>query len=194
MDAAPDNSASKDAVRSHCAAARRKRSAAEIAAARSKVCSHVLLRAAAAGWRCVAGYEPLRTEPGSLALLAGLHAAGVHIVVPLVLADRDLDWAQWTPHGRSPSLGKHAIGAADAVLVPALAVARDGTRLGRGGGSYDRALPHCAPRAVVAALLFDDELVASLPSDPWDVAVHAVVTPGAGWTPVGRNTGNAPAG
>lgn len=194
MDAAPHDPASKDAARSQFAAVRRQRSAAEIAAARTSVCSHVLTRAAAVGWRCVAGYVPLRTEPGSLDLLAGLRAAGVHVLVPVVLADRDLDWAQWTSHGCWASLGKHAIGAADAVLVPASAVARDGTRLGRGGGSYDRALPRRAPRAVVAALLFDDELVAALPCDPWDVAVDAVVTPAAAWTQVGRNTGNASTG
>ena len=37
-------------------------------------------------------------------------------------------------------LGVDAIATADVVLVPGLAVAADGMRLGRGGGSYDRAL------------------------------------------------------
>jgi 5-formyltetrahydrofolate cyclo-ligase len=116
------------------------------------------------------------------------------VVVPILLANRDLDWVQWADGAASgPLLGVDAIARCDAVLVPALAVAPDGTRLGRGGGSYDRALQRCGPRATVIALLFDGELVAELPSDPWDRPVSAVVTPG-GFVPVGApgNTGVGP--
>ncbi len=74
--------------------------------------------------------------------------------------------------------------------MPALAVAADGTRLGRGGGSYDRALSRRAPGSTVAALVFDDEIVAALPHDVWDVAVDAAVSP-AGWHPLGGNTASA---
>ena len=101
------------------------------------------------------------------------------MLVPHTLADRDLDWHRWRD---ATPLGVDAIGRADAVLVPALAVARDGTRLGRGGGSYDRALPRTA--AVRVALLYEDELVPTLPRAPWDVPVHAAVRP-SGWTELG---------
>jgi 5-formyltetrahydrofolate cyclo-ligase len=77
-------------------------------------------------------------------------------------------------------LGLAAIGQADALLVPALAVARDGTRLGRGGGSYDRALRRAPADIPVAALLFEGELVDELPSEDWDMPVTAVVSP-TGW-------------
>ncbi len=71
--------------------------------------------------------------------------------------------------------------AVDVVLVPALAVATDGTRLGRGGGSYDRALARVPSATPVAALLYDTEVVVHLPSEPWDLPVRAVVTPSGGW-------------
>jgi 5-formyltetrahydrofolate cyclo-ligase len=132
----------------------------------------------------------MRAEPGSTELLAALHSRGVRVLVPVTLPDRDLDWERWTPDGLGPNLGRAAIAAASLVLVPALAVAADGTRLGRGGGSYDRALARCAPGARVVALLFDGELVPRLPRDPWDRPVSDVVTP-AGWAPVGRNTAAA---
>jgi 5-formyltetrahydrofolate cyclo-ligase len=114
-------------------------------------------------------------------LLAGLSDLGVRVLVPVLLPDRDLDWTEWGDASLGLAvLGVAAIGTADALLVPALAVASDGARLGRGGGSYDRALPRRRAGAPVVALLFAGELVASLPRDPWDVAVTAVVTP-AGW-------------
>lgn len=148
-------------------------------AARAAVCAAVLDRAG--GWRSVAAYEPLRSEPGSIELLSGLAALGIRVIVPVTLADNDLDWTEW---GTGVRLGVSAVASVDAVLVPALAVALDGTRLGRGGGSYDRALRRCAPGALRAALLFDGELVPSLPRDPWDEPVTAVVQP-SGWHGVG---------
>jgi 5-formyltetrahydrofolate cyclo-ligase len=70
------------------------------------------------------------------------------------------------------------------VLVPALAVDRAGNRLGRGGGSFDRALARVGPLIPLIALLYDDELVDRLPVEPHDVPVRAVVRPTHGVTPL----------
>lgn len=174
--------AEKSEIRGRLGAARRARPADEVAAARGRVCAAVIERADDAGWRCVAAYVPLPTEPGSTELLDALSDRGIRVLVPVVLADRDLDWAEWDVAGQraSAAVGVAAIAEADTLLVPALAVAHDGTRLGRGGGSYDRALRRAPAGVAVAALLFADELVDSLPTDEWDVPVNAVVTP-AGW-------------
>lgn len=175
------HSAEKLRVRAQLTAARAARPPERIRAARDAIRVAVLAECTTRGWRCVAAYEPLRTEPGSQELLAGLAALGVRVLVPVLLPDRDLDWSQWSP-GEAPPvpLGVDAIAQADAVLVPALAVARDGTRLGRGGGSYDRALRRVADGVTVAALLYDDEVLDALPCDEWDHPVCAVVTP-SGW-------------
>ncbi|MGH3743069.1 MAG: 5-formyltetrahydrofolate cyclo-ligase, partial [Micromonosporaceae bacterium] len=58
-------------------------------------------------------------------------------------------------------------------------------RLGRGGGSYDRALARLAPGTPVIALLYDDELIRQLPTQPHDRRVTAVITPSAGRRDVG---------
>jgi 5-formyltetrahydrofolate cyclo-ligase len=181
--------AAKQQLRTDLLAARAARSPAQIEAARAAIRATVLARQSSEGWRCVAGYLPLRTEPGSLALLAGLAARDVRVLVPRLLPSRDLDWVQWEPEAPGPvdpmsppgePLGTDAIAAADITLVPALAVTRDGIRLGRGGGSYDRALARARPAAQLVALLYDDEVLDRLPRDPWDVSVTAAVTP-AGW-------------
>jgi len=184
--AAPDDiAARKRALREPLLAARRARSSSELAIARAAVRDVVLQRVV--GPTCVAAYEPLPNEPGSVELLAALVERGVRVLVPVTQPDRDLDWVEWRPSGSSERCGRDAIGAASLVLAPALAVAADGTRLGRGGGSYDRALARRAPGATVAALVFDEELVAEVPRAPWDVPVDAAATP-SGWRELTWNT------
>lgn len=178
----PDNvPVDKAALRAQFAARRANRTPEQIADARAAIRQAVTHAAAAARWQRVAAYVALRTEPGSPELLAALDATA-QVLVPVLLPDRDLDWALWG--GAGDTLGPDAIGTADAVLVPALAVARDGVRLGRGGGSYDRALARVDAATPVIALLYADELVDELPSDPWDRPVTAVVTP-TGWRTLG---------
>ena len=77
-----------------------------------------------------------------------------------------------------PLLGRDAIAGCDLVLVPALLVDRSGTRLGKGGGCYDRALSRTT--GLTVALLHDHELVDVLPAEPHDVRVDAVATPSLG--------------
>jgi 5-formyltetrahydrofolate cyclo-ligase len=138
----------------------------------------------------VAAYAAVGTEPPTEELF--VHCA--EVLLPVLLPDGDLDWAAVTaaddlrpgPHGllepRGEPLGVDAIATCDLVLVPALAVDRRGNRLGRGGGSYDRALARTG--AMTIALLYDGELVDALPAEPHDVPVQAVVTPGAGMLPL----------
>jgi 5-formyltetrahydrofolate cyclo-ligase len=180
--AAPET---KDELRARLTAARRRRSDGDLAAARAAVRDHVV--AGLGDLTCVAAYEPLRTEPGSIELLAALHGRGLRVLVPLTLPDRDLDWTEWTPGGAGAPLGRDAVAAAELVLVPALAVGVDGARLGRGGGSYDRALPRRAAGAMTAALVFADEVLDAVPIEPWDVSVSHAVTPD-GWRTLDRNT------
>jgi 5-formyltetrahydrofolate cyclo-ligase len=173
---------SKRTLRAELTAARRSRTAEAIEEARAAI-----RRVLFAHWgdevpRRIAAYVPLRTEPGSVELLAELVAHGCTVLVPVVIEDNDLDWQIWSEDAPSTgvTLSPAAIGTVDVVLVPALAVAQDGTRLGRGGGSYDRALARVAAGRPTVALLYEDEVVAQLPRDTWDRAVTTVVTP-LGW-------------
>jgi 5-formyltetrahydrofolate cyclo-ligase len=145
-----------------------------------------------AGIRTFAAYVPENDEPGHGRIPAAFTQLGARVLLPVVPTNgRELAWAVDTGRlapGRlgvlepvGPRLGATAVGTADVVVVPALAVARNGIRLGRGGGYYDRALRHARPDAVLVALLFDDEFVDELPTEPHDRPVTAVVTPSGGW-------------
>lgn len=111
----------------------------------------------------VASYVPFGTEPVPPPVPGAL--------LPVLLPDKDLSWR--TDGG--PDRGRDAVAACDVVLVPALAVDRTGTRLGRGGGSYDRALARAT--GLVVALLHEGELLEALPAEPHDVGVDVVALP-----------------
>ncbi|WP_406147753.1 5-formyltetrahydrofolate cyclo-ligase [Streptomyces anulatus] len=142
--------------------------------------------------RSVAAYVSVGREPGTRALLKALRGRGVRVLLPVLLADNDLDWAAYggpdhlLPAGRGllepdgPRLGPAAVLDADAVLLPGLAVDGAGMRLGRGGGSYDRVLARLTAAGAhpsLVVLLYDDEVVTRVPSEPHDRPVDAVVTP-----------------
>ncbi|MEU0133435.1 5-formyltetrahydrofolate cyclo-ligase [Streptomyces sp. NPDC006296] len=142
--------------------------------------------------RTVAAYVSVGREPGTHPLLDALRARGVRVLLPVLMADNDLDWAVFegaehlVPAGRGlrepdgVRLGPRAVLDADAVLLPGLAADGRGMRLGRGGGSYDRVLARLASAGAHPALivlLYDDEVVARVPEEPHDHPVDAVVTP-----------------
>jgi 5-formyltetrahydrofolate cyclo-ligase len=146
--------------------------------------------------RTVAAYVSVGSEPGTLALLDALRARGVRVLLPVLLADNDLDWGTYdghdalvrVRHGDSMALlepagerlGPEAVLAADAVLLPGLAVDGRGMRLGRGGGSYDRVLARlerAGADPALVVLLYDSEVVGRVPEEPHDRPVRAAVTP-----------------
>ena len=84
--------------------------------------------------------------------------------------------------------GAESLKEADLIVIPALAASADGTRLGQGGGWYDRALVHRCPGTPVVAAIFDDEVLEAgvIPAEPHDVPVDAIVTPTRTITPNAR--------
>ncbi|MGW5576604.1 5-formyltetrahydrofolate cyclo-ligase [Micromonospora chokoriensis] len=145
--------------------------------------------------RRMTAYVPIGSEPGGADLAEVLRAAlpaDAELLLPVLLADLDLDWAAYTGPAdviaagrgiREPTgarLGVDAVADAELVVVPALAVDHHGRRLGRGGGSYDRALARVPEATLTVVPLHDGELVDALPAEPHDRLVRAVVTPADG--------------
>jgi len=136
----------------------------------------------------VALYVSKGPEPQTGALIDWLLATDHEVLLPILYADNDLGWgvapgaADLVPGRLGMSeprvdLGSDAIATAALVICPALAVARDGVRLGRGGGSYDRALARVRAGTPIWAAVYDSEVVEALPADPHDHPVHAALTP-----------------
>jgi 5-formyltetrahydrofolate cyclo-ligase len=194
---ATDAPGEKAALRRRIAAARAARPAAERAAAGRLIRDHVLGLPHVAAAGTVAAYFSAGTEPDTHGLVFALWKRGSYVILPVLLPDGDLDWASYegpdslaaSPRGllepTEPPRGPGAVARAHVVLVPALAADAGGNRLGRGGGSYDRALARVQGRVPTIALLYDGELLDHVPAEAHDRAVRAVARPSAGitWLP-----------
>lgn len=185
----PPAGTAKVAARDQLLTARRRRPLLEVGEDARAIAEVVLSAPEVRRAATVACYVSLGTEPGTTALLDALVDAGKRVIVPMLLPDNDLDWAVY--RGRSslaparrgllepagPPLGPDAIATADAVLVPGLAVSATGLRLGRGGGSYDRALGRVPVGTFTCVLLYAEEVGVVVPAEPHDRPVTAAASP-----------------
>ena len=192
----PGLGVAKLALRDQLLTTRHRRSLTEMGEAGRAIAEHLLAHPEVRRAATVAAYVSLPGEPGTGVLLDALLDAGKRVILPVLLPDLDLDWGTYrgadhlSPAGRGllepdgDTLGVGAIATADVVLVPGLAVSPTGMRLGRGGGSYDRALGRVPVGTFTCALLFDDEVGIAVPAEPHYRPVRAVATP-TGVTPLG---------
>jgi 5-formyltetrahydrofolate cyclo-ligase len=188
----------KAAVRERLLAARRQLTPAERAGAGRDIRDAVLSLPETQMAGTVAAYYSIGSEPETHGLLFALWKRGTYVLLPILLPDGDLDWASYEgpdslrPGPRylteptEPPRGAGGISSADLVLVPALAVDHSGVRLGRGGGSYDRALARVGTPVPTVALLYDSEFVPHVPSGAHDQRVRLIARPAGGITRLPR--------
>jgi 5-formyltetrahydrofolate cyclo-ligase len=190
----PDVAAGKAGLRRRLAQARAAMPASDRGESGRLIRDHILQMPQVQAAGTIAAYYSVGTEPDTRSLVFALWKRGSYVVLPLLLGDGDLDWASYegpdslTPGPRGllqpsePARGAGTVARADVVLVPALAVDVAGNRLGRGGGSYDRALARVGPQIPVIALIYDNELLPSVPVAGHDQPVRAVARPRHGIT------------
>lgn len=176
----------KLALRDQLLTARRRMTPAELGVRALAVAEVALSSPGVRRAATVAAYVSVGSEPGTGPLLEGLAAAGKRVILPVLCRDLDLDWAVYAGADRLVSagrgllepdgapLGRDAVATADLVIVPGLAVDHTGMRLGRGGGSYDRALPRATGE--VWCLLNPEEILETVPGAPHDRRVDAALT------------------
>lgn len=137
-------------------------------------------------------FVPTPVEPDLSLTLGAFDRALLPILIDEAGAPyRSPRWALWeagralVTRGRPPAqpdgevLGAESLKEANLIIIPALAASVDGTRLGQGGGWYDRALTHRFPGVPVVAVIFDDEVLdpGEIPTEAHDVPIDAIITP-----------------
>jgi len=147
----------------------------------------------------VCGYEPFRSvcsvalfasfrdEIPTDSLVKALVERGVRVVLPRVEAKThrmsmcdfsDLENLELDRFGIRTPDGAPFTGRLDVIFVPGLAFGLDGSRLGYGGGFYDRYLSAARTRAAMTCGLgYDVQVVESLPMEVHDVRLNYIVTP-----------------
>lgn len=147
----------------------------------------------------ICAYIPVGNEPGNRAWLDTLAAHCTALFLPRSEDHGRLTWGLFTEWGELEE-GRFRIPqprtciphllttppGVDLILLPAISVGRDGSRMGKGAGYYDRALAdiHTAVAAgnlaaapVLAAIVYSSELVDIVPTESHDVRMDWVVTP-----------------
>ena len=130
--------------------------------------------------KSIASYCPLPSEPDVAQFNAWAKTTGYELSFPKVVG-KDLAFAQGPlvmgafgilePAGAAVELIS-----VDLMIIPALAIDQRGFRLGKGKGFYDRVLATHRPKAIFA-VIFDDEYVELLATEPHDQKVHGFVSP-----------------
>lgn len=134
--------------------------------------------------RVVASYMPVGGEADPAAFVAAALAADCRLALPHV-TDRaaPLRFLAWAgdaalvagPFGlRQPADDLPEL-SPDIILTPLVGFDRRGHRLGQGAAHYDRAFA-AHPQAWRVGIAWAAQEVDALPTDPWDMPLHAIAT------------------
>ena len=133
----------------------------------------------------VAGYWPIRDEMDIKSVVARLMDAGQPVCLPVVLGDEQpLELRLWEDGAPLYEAGFGTLAPAeeapraapDVIIMPLLGFDKHGTRLGYGGGYYDRTLAWLAKRPRLIGFAFALQEVDHIPRDAHDVPLDAIVT------------------
>ncbi|HWV48028.1 MAG TPA: 5-formyltetrahydrofolate cyclo-ligase [Microbacterium sp.] len=141
------------------------------------------------GARSISCFLSTTTEPGTREFVARAVRRGIRVLLPVTRADGLLDWAVaddtdevseglfGLPEPTGEVLGPIAVNDVDLMIIPAAAVDETGMRLGWGRGYFDKTLGSMEKCPPVYAVIYDSEVLESLPREVHDQPVTGVVTP-----------------
>jgi 5-formyltetrahydrofolate cyclo-ligase len=183
-----DVSLQKRALRAELRERRRTRTSTERASDAEKLTSQLESLTDSLGVTYLAAYLSTPNEPPTRDFLSWACKRGIRVILPISRADGLLDWAPYDaseeseditgmPVPTSELLNPMTINDVGLILVPAATVDASGMRMGWGQGYFDKTLGSMEKCPPVYAVIFDDELVDTVPSEVHDKRVNGVVTP-----------------
>jgi len=173
----------KDAIRREMISLRRAVSPLDAEAAERAVVEHVRALDAYRRSSALIAYAAMGGEVATDRLIRTAFADGKRVFLPVVRGS-EMTFAEHRPgavlttgrFGIPEATGEEWTAAAGSTLalVPLVAWDRDGVRLGRGGGFYDRAFA-VRGNVVLVGLAYAFQQCAKVPRDTWDVLLDWVV-------------------
>jgi 5-formyltetrahydrofolate cyclo-ligase len=177
--------AAKAALRIEAHRRRGRMHASDRADAAAAAIRHFLAADLIAPGESVAGYWPIRDELDIKSLLAHLMDHGQPVCLPVVLGDEQpLELRLWQDGAPLYEAGFGTLAPEDSaprvvpdvILMPLLGFDRLGTRLGYGGGYYDRTLAALGTSPRLIGFAFVAQEVDLIPREAHDVPLDAIVT------------------
>lgn len=185
----------KTELRARLRSARWDRTPTEVAQADEQRSARLARRLRRLAPAVVAAYSSGPDEPDTTVALLDLIGQGTTVLLPARLPGRPDQpaWLVWSGDTAPPAWSARPtstvtdavagpvadateLARADVIWLPGLAGTAAGDRLGRGGGWYDRALLYARPGVPRWLLLWDDEVLPTLPIEDHDQTVTALVT------------------
>lgn len=135
----------------------------------------------------ISGFLPIRSEMDLRPLMAGLRGRGARICVPVILDKQQIVFRELVPGAPLVDCGFGTMAPGpeaevldpDIMLVPLSAFDARGQRIGYGGGYYDRAIARLHAlerRPQLIGIAFDCQEVASVPTEPHDIGLQALLS------------------
>lgn len=177
--------AAKAALRVAAHARRAALSPDDRAAAATTAAAHFFDKIAFRGEDVIAGYWRIRDELDCQPILIRLMDSGQKVVLPVVAGpEAPLDLRVWEADQPLYEAGFGTLApsdlapraAPDLVLMPLLGFDARGTRLGYGGGYYDRTLAGLGKKPLLVGLAFAAQELPDIPREAHDMPLDAVVT------------------
>ena len=141
----------------------------------------------------VLGYFPISSEPNIIPFLTHLYNSGHTIGLPIILNSNDIGFRIWTPNTKmirrskfsEPSEGNLIDCSKDGitVLTPLVACTSDGSRLGRGGGYYDRFFSRY-PKIIRVGICYSVQILKQIPIEKHDQKLHYIVSEDMNYAPI----------
>jgi 5-formyltetrahydrofolate cyclo-ligase len=129
-------------------------------------------------------YWPIGSEIDTLPLLETLAVRGVRTALPHLTGRMDIPrFLQWSPGDalipgvfdlRQPDVTADDV-EPDVIFAPLLGFDTARHRIGYGAGCYDRLFARF-PAARRIGIAWDIQRVKDVPTDPWDIPLHAIAT------------------
>lgn len=158
----------------------------KVKASSVKICEHILATDAYKNAQCILGYLSFGAELSVDAVLAQALKDEKRVCVPYIISNTEFVAARLVCMDDFV-LDRYGIRSVcepieviepkdiDLVLVPGVAFAKNGGRMGMGAGYYDRFLLK-TPQAKLLGIAYEELLQESLPLDKYDVLIPYLVT------------------
>ena len=183
-DEPPDVDLWRKARRPELIAARLAMASADRIAASKRITARLTAFLTEAPARMIGFYWPFKGEYDPRALVQTLHAGGVALALPVVVAKaQPLVFRPWWPGAPMasgvwnipvPAGGEPVV--PDTLLVPLVGFDAEGYRLGYGGGFYDRTIAAMPARPRAIGIGFACGRLATIHPRPYDIPMDCIVT------------------